>query len=128
MAERVRLTEHAIARYAERVKPTLTHGACKRELLALLRGAGDPVERLEWHRPGIGDRVDGYCVLSDGIALVLHRSGHRLYAVTCIIRGQDSDEVRRAKNRRRANRRAARHRANRKGRKHAAHRGREQAA
>lgn len=59
------VTDHAITRYWERVKPALLRDQAKAELEALLVGAGPAGEAPGW--VGYADPGDGYIEVADGI-------------------------------------------------------------
>lgn len=102
----MRLTEHAVRRYNERVKPTLGLGACRRELEALLAGA-EEVARPEWlhaHHPD----TESYLELADGIVAGVQGGA----VATVLIRAETSPVYRRAKNEQRRKRRAVRRHKN----------------
>jgi hypothetical protein len=96
------LTDHCIEQYVARVKPGLKLEAAKRELIALVKLAGDPVPELDYaHENGM------FLEITDGIALALDRfspSKQRWMAITVLTRGGHNEVVtteRRARKRRR---------------------------
>lgn len=109
-AVRIGLTDHAIQRYVERVKPQMLRRHAQAELERLVEMAGEPGPVPDWMRPKVPCQA---LVLSDGIALVIVSEDGRLTAATCMVRGTLSPEVRAAqkaaKRRRRAQRRAKQH-------------------
>lgn len=104
---RVSLTDHATAQYVLRVKPGLDEDTARRELLALINVAGDPVPELPW-KPV--DTFHGSCFLeiSDGIALVLQPKGKHYAATTVITRAADTPLVEKRKAERKRKRASAR--------------------
>ena len=101
---RYQVSDHAIVRYQERVKPALTREQAKRELEALVGTAqGLGKEQSPWLTLS-GAPVDAFLELSDGIiALVMD-----LTVITVLIRGGSHESVRKARNERKARRRRAR--------------------
>jgi hypothetical protein len=71
MTAHVEITNHAVNRYQERVKPTLDWGAAKRELTALTE-IGEVVPSLPWLDSSAPDFA-ALIELSDGIAMALTR-------------------------------------------------------
>lgn len=98
---RVQVTEHAIERYQERVRPTLEVAAAKRELVALVEMAGAPTPEPPAWADYVHPAPDSYLVLSDGV-LGLIRGG-RMTSV--IVRGAMAPEYREAKRKERRARR-----------------------
>ena len=100
------VSDHAIQRFHERVKPALSLDAAKRELEVLVRLAGIPGHKPDWlYLPEEATRAtDAYLTLSDGIvAPVVGRH------ITSVITRAGSNATHRAnKNRARAKRRARR--------------------
>lgn len=96
MASRVYLSEHAIERFAERVRPTLTPDAARAELERLLPQA-EPVAELDWHTDHVEDPPDRYLVISDGVALAVIGK----VAVTVLTRAEHHPNARYAKSLRR---------------------------
>lgn len=95
------VTSHAVERYQERVKPTLTRTQANVELRALVEAAGEPTAQApDWvHRPR---RADAYLEVAPGVALTVQAtSSGRQMIVTCLTRGEHAAEVRTA-NRKRA--------------------------
>lgn len=111
----VEVTEHAIKRYGERVRPALGTSELEREVLRVVHDVGVVV----WHRPswaGADRNIVGWVVVGPDIAFPLqfHRSKKGvLVAVTCLSRGSYGDTMREERNKRariRRQRRAARRR------------------
>lgn len=102
----VHITNHAVAAYQARVRPVPSDVA-RRELIALVRLAGDPVPELDWKAPS-PELGGSYLELTDGVALVLQ--GDK--AVTVVTRGEHytvvADNRRRHKRQRRADKRRER--------------------
>lgn len=103
---RVSVTDHAVEAYTRRVRP-IPAPAARREILALVKLAGKPVEGLDWKHDS-SQHGATYLELTDGVALVLKGST----AVTVVVRGAQgthyADERRRAKRERRARKRRER--------------------
>jgi hypothetical protein len=99
----IRLTNHAVDRYIERVKPALDRDAARSELQALVRAAGEPSsEQPEWHAREVPCSL--YLEISDGIVATVQEQ-----AVTSVITrggsGPDAKERRkREKKKRQADR------------------------
>jgi len=99
----ISVSEQAIIRYRERVKPALDFQPAKAELEALIRMAGDL-------RPGVPDwaslkeESDGYFELADGVAAVVRES----IVTTVLARGGLHSSVRAARNERKRRKRARR--------------------
>ena len=95
------LTQHAVARYRERVRPALDADQVRRELLALLELAGDPGPPPEWVHAA-ADPCHAYLELADGVALGLKANGRtRWDAVTVFVRGGEAESYRRHRARKR---------------------------
>lgn len=102
----VTLTDHAITRYAERVRPTLTRSAAERELRSLV-DQGTLEAECSWHL-GRDIDLDAYLILSDGIALGLLTGSAGIWrAVTTLTRSGASDDFRAKRNAWKASQRAA---------------------
>lgn len=102
-----RVTEHAVERYQERVKPWLSIDAARRELLALVELADFTTRKPTWATEPELAVPRGYLLLCDSVALPVARNGS---ITTCVTRGGiGNDELRRRRtNRKRARRRARR--------------------
>ena len=101
----VALTDHAIARYCERVKPALDPQQAEGELLALMeqgRVISEPAWRVDF------PSTDCYLELCDGIVLALSRERKGYIATTTLTRGGSSSSRREDRNKRKADRRRAR--------------------
>jgi hypothetical protein len=125
--QEVAVTDHAIARYRERVKPGLSFEQAERELLHVLGFALVVEVTPAWAQGHGHDRLVGWAVLGDGIAFPLVRQPDgQVVAATCVTRGGCAeDEVerrRRGKAMRRHDRRhnVDRHRSTRRRRWEAA--------
>lgn len=108
---KVRVTDHAVERFQERVRPTLDLAACRRELLRLTGACAPKPLPPAWkhHDPQI--RPDSlYAELSDGVCAVLTPRGHVLTIVT---RAGSGAQHRQNKNELKARRRRARKAKNR---------------
>lgn len=103
----VAVTDHAIARYEERVRPGLPFRAAEAELLTVLRFAEFTDVTPEWARGHGHEGVVGWLLLGDGIAFPLVRN-NGLVAVTCLVAGGASEDVLAARRLKRATRRRAR--------------------
>ncbi len=97
------ITDHAVARYREKVKPALSPDACRAELGALIEQADKPVSEPPWPWPG---QAAAYLPIAPGVALALEPDGNKLVAVTCIARGTLPDKHRRDETKRKRQRRA----------------------
>lgn len=104
----IRLTDHAIQRYQERVKPHFTLDEAQVEARRLLEYfAAIQTERPNWFDDATGEHdqpFDGYAMIGDGIAFPLRGSR----AITCVTVGSMGDEARTARNHRRRGRQRAR--------------------
>lgn len=87
----LRLTEHAVERYAERVRPSLERPQVEAELRRVLPHASWG-ERPDWHYDGggLGAIADRWLLLGDGIAFAVQGR----IAVTCITRSVRSEKAR----------------------------------
>lgn len=98
----IRVSDHAIDRYIERVKPCLEPEQAKAEILRLFdEVVGFRDTPPDWHDPGKVPPFERYAMVGDGIAFGMKG----LVVVTTLARGGHSDEVREARNRRHAGRR-----------------------
>lgn len=105
-AGELRVTDHAVLRYGERVKPGLTFMQAKRELAILLPQA-EPLDHLPgWLRADEGLETDCFLCLCDSIALPVFDG----YVLTCLVRGSVGPIARFARTKARQNRHK-RHRA-----------------
>lgn len=96
----IRLTDHAILRYQERVKPCLDYAAARAEAVALVRDfAVIQTEPPAWHTTK--EPFTAYAVVTEAIAFGLNGRD----AVTCLTRGGMGESAREARNKRRRNRR-----------------------
>ncbi len=110
---RVKLTDHVLDRYVERVKPMLNRRQAKLEITALLDLADEPVPEVDFHHPELNPDVgsfDCYVVLSDGIALGCQVSDKDLVAVTLFVPGNVNLRSRRQARRQKRRRSQARKR------------------
>lgn len=110
---RVFLSKHAVARYQERVRPTVELDRAEAELRALI-SACEPVlgpvpEGYDPLEPS-----DGWLEVSDGVLLACQKKGADLVATTVLVRGMGYEKRRRreAKRKRRRARARARHGSN----------------
>lgn len=94
------ISEHAVIRYQERVKPHLSDEAARAELEALTKGK-PIVSEVEWHQTA---SPVNYIVISDGIAALLDPR-RRSVVVSVVVRAGCSVGMREHKNRNRAARR-----------------------
>lgn len=111
----VEVTEHAIKRYGERVRPALGTSELEKEVLRVVHDVG----QVSWQEPRwahFDQKIVGWIVVGPDIAFPLqfHRSRRGvLVAVTCLTRGSFGEAMREARNRTariRRQRRAARRR------------------
>jgi hypothetical protein len=79
----VALTDHAVQRYQERVRPDLDLDAARAELEALTVGAELTTDR-PWPSCRHSRNVAGFVNVGFGAALTLIREGKRFVAVTCL--------------------------------------------
>jgi hypothetical protein len=109
--QEVAVTDHAVSRYQERVRPGLGLDAAEAELLAALPFARVQAERPEWRVAPVDHPVAAWAMLGDGIAFPLVRGSEPglLVAVTCLTQGCRSEETLVRRRERKARRRAARH-------------------
>lgn len=98
----IRLSDHAITRFHERVRPSLPRRQAKRELDRLIAVAAEPVAEVPFCT---SKKADAWLVLCDGVALPLAQTGKGYVAVTCIVAGTLSARERRRRNMRRRSRR-----------------------
>lgn len=91
----LQVSQHAVERYLQRVKPALDFPAAKNELIALC-AIGQEVEPPEWayFDEDRGTHVDRILELSDGVIALL---GGRT-VISVLTRGSHHPEVRAAKN------------------------------
>jgi hypothetical protein len=112
----VEVTEHAIKRYGERVRPALDDSQLEAEVLRVVHDVGE----VSWHPLGwcVADdaKTVGWIHVGPDIAFPLQFHWSRLgvlVATTCLTRGSFGEDMREARNRRardRRQRRAARRR------------------
>lgn len=97
------LTDHAITRYQQRVKPGLEHEVARTELEALVEAAPEPSSKPSWlYLPEEAtEAAEHYLMLSDGIVAPIR--GRTVVAV--ITRAGSNTEHRRNKNAAKARRR-----------------------
>lgn len=108
---RIALTEHAIERYVERVKPHLELAEARAELERLADmcpGPSEPPAHLRERR----DDADAFAEIAPGIWLVLLNGR----ALTCLTNAGLSEAARRNRNRRKAEHRRAKRQKQRPGR------------
>lgn len=79
----IALSDHAVDRFRERVRPDLEHGPARAVLSMLAREAGEPTWDRPWASLRSGRR---YLVVAFGVALAIDepRRGKRLVATTCV--------------------------------------------
>lgn len=112
----IALTEHAISRYLERVKPALSHSRCRRELQALAEmgrfQVEDPLQRRAEDFGGdLGSDPDGYIELAPSIWGVVRIDGTGTWHILTVICNRSCSRPRREKrNAAKAAARAARQR------------------
>lgn len=104
MDDHLGISDHAVDRYIERVKPTLTRREATKDLRRLARSVGTiTAERPEW--VGESCYVDGWLLLGDDIALPVLKTPGGWLAKTVLARGVLPPGVRRMRNRAKAARR-----------------------
>lgn len=98
------ISDHAVDRYVERVKPSLTRREAMRDLRRLARTIGTvTTQRPEW--VGESCHVDGWLLLGEDIALPVIRTPRGWLVKTTLARGVLAPGVRRSRNRFKAARR-----------------------
>lgn len=112
---KIGLTEHAIKRYMERVKPALDFGRCRRELLALAEAGDfqveDPLHRHTDDFEGLlRTDPDGYVELAPSIWGVIRIDGAGTWHVLTVICNRSCSPRREKRNAAKAAMRAARQR------------------
>ena len=100
----VDVSDHAIKRYGERVRPGLAYADLEAEVLRVVRTFGVVCqEPPEWMEPD--GRDVAWLVVEDGICFPLQpsRDSDELFvATTCMVRGGMPERLRRRRNHRRA--------------------------
>lgn len=106
----IRLTEHAIERYHERVRPSLEVDQARREARWVLDYANVTPLRPDWwyEAPRGENELVAYAMVGDGIAFGLALRGAKYYAITCCTRGGMGASARAARNHERQHRQNAR--------------------
>ena len=106
----VEVTEHAIKRYGERVRPALEASQLEDEVLRVIHDIGEVSwHPLEWC--GCDDKIVGWVNVGGDITFPLQFHWARkgvLVAVTCLTRSSFGEEMREARNRRHRERRQRR--------------------
>src|SRR4051812_16625276 len=99
------LSRHAVDRFHDRVRPSLSRDAAERELGRLV-AFGDVVsEAPEWHARGAARRAPWYVVIADVVLPLQPASTAGVYvATTCLARCAISDASRARRNRGRSRR------------------------
>ena len=96
----IHVSDHAVERYVDRVKPCLTPEQAREEMTRLLEHVcGFSDQPPVWHTSE--EPFEVYAIVTDGIAFGIKHG----IAVTCITRGGVGEEVREYRNQRRRNRR-----------------------
>jgi hypothetical protein len=99
-------TDHAIERYAQRVRPALTRAQARHELMRIVEHGEIAHARPAWLR--YHGTADGYLLVAD-VCFPLRRRGNRWIALTCLTRGSLTPHERRERSElHRARRQAAR--------------------
>lgn len=96
----IRLSDHAVIRYRERVRPGLEHGQAHRDLERLLRYGFISSRAPLWLHTTQAQRSAYYLIVGD-IVLPLDpypRDRQRLVALTCLTRGGLSNAARASRN------------------------------
>lgn len=101
------MSDHAVARYQERVRPGLSLPEAEAELMRVLPFGEVTLVKPSFVFVAEPDTV-GWLVVGDGIAFPLAQAGSHLVAVTCLTRAGASDEVLAVRRRRKQLRRNAR--------------------
>jgi hypothetical protein len=96
----IHLTQHAIERFHERVRPCLTIAAAEEELARLVTMADVVSEPPTWHAERQRRTAAAYLVVGDLVLPAERLVGQPdvLVAVTCIARGCLSDRARARRN------------------------------
>ena len=96
----IRLTQHAIERFHERVRPGLAMAAAEEELARLVSIADVVTEPPPWHGERQRRTAPAYLVIGDLVLPAEWLVGEPdvLVAVTCIARGCLSDRARARRN------------------------------
>lgn len=103
---RIVISDHACARYAERVRPGIATKQARKEVEALVAMArGETQDDAPW---STDFHADAYLILSDGVCLALTPERGVLVAVTTLTRAEVSPAQRAEKNKRRRQRARAR--------------------
>jgi hypothetical protein len=106
---RIVLSDHAVERYQERVKPALDLQAAREDLERMLPLGTFQHDPPPWDRPF--DEADGWLLLGEGIVIPLSRNQDRrpgFWAITVLSHREISPEKRRARNDHKARQRQAR--------------------
>ena len=103
----VRMSGHAITRYRERVKPGLGREDAKADLERIAR-QGTILDKPPRYAYSELDS-DAWLQIAEGIVLPLVRHGSIYLAVSCLCNGGLPEVRRKARNRRKAKRRADKH-------------------
>jgi hypothetical protein len=108
----VEVTEHAIKRYGERVRPALGASELEGEVLRVIHDVGEVSwHPLDWLAGAQPDRTVGFVNVGSDIAFPLQFHRERrgvLVATTCLTRSTFGEGYRQARNHKAACRRAAR--------------------
>jgi hypothetical protein len=90
------LSKHAVIRYRERVRPSITLAQAREDLDRLKAMGAVTSERPDWLRNTEQDGHAGYLLLGEDLVLILASDGGPdLTAVTCLVRGTISPRERR---------------------------------
>src|SRR4051794_6955563 len=102
---KIELSRHAVQRFQERVRPALDLHVAAEELRRIVAVGRIATESPRWHADWAAQEAPFY-LLVGALVLPLRRSDRNtLIAVTCLARGDWSDDARRRRNaRRRAHR------------------------
>ena len=105
----IRISDHCVDRYIERVKPALSIEQAEADLERLVGLAGIAAEPPAWHEERSLLESDGYVVICDEIALPLQRAHDAgvFVATTCVTRTSVSGKARAKRNHHKRSRRAA---------------------
>lgn len=99
-------SDHAVARYCERVRPSLDKARALEELLRVTRHANTSLEPPAWVSPT--DPADVWLILGDVCFPLRRVTATTEVATTCLARGTLTPGARRARSQRRAGRTYAR--------------------
>ena len=100
------ISDHAVSRYHERVKPALLREDARRDLVRILEQLGEIeiLERPPWPLPP----GQVYALLAEGICFAGHLSGPKFFVKTVMVNAAMSERTRARRRERKAKRRSER--------------------